>query len=57
MENRHRSVMEKIVMATGYENDFCHGRKVVGTVGQRGAHAANFTDGQGSVGIFPQFSH
>lgn len=44
MENRHRSIIEKIIMATGCENDFCHGRKV-GTVGQRGIHAADFTDG------------
>lgn len=57
METRYRSVMKKIVMATGYGNDFCHGRKVVGAVGQRDAHAANSTDGQGSVGIFPQSFH
>lgn len=43
-------------MTTSCEKDFCPGRKV-GTVGQRGMHAADFTDAQGAMGIFPQFSH
>lgn len=45
MGNRHKLIMETL-MTIGCENDFCLGRKV-GPVGQRGTHAANFSDVQG----------
>lgn len=41
-------------MTTGCENDFCPGRKVR-TVGQRGTHAADFTDAQAPWEYFLSF--
>lgn len=56
MEKRHRLIMEKTLMTTSCKNEFCPAKKV-GTVGQRGTHAVNFTDVLGAMGIFPHLSH